>query len=431
MYWFQLWREFKLSIAEIVSVFPDAEIIWYEKDVLLLQNIEQEDILKKASKLWWTIKIFEIIKLHSLDDYLNQIFSYAEFHEWKYRYGLSILWEKQNLKKLLMKVKKFLRAEKISSRFINKDFKNLSSAQIIWEKLVERGSDFTLISLPLSTKDGTGGQMFHRNISTKIKTIFYLGKTLWIQDIAAYSQRDYAKSRDMQVGMLPPKLSQIMINLASSPLLIKEGVGIIYDPFVWLWTILIEAQLMWFTGIYGSDLNEKMVELAQKNVFNNSPSLQGRGLGGGIEKLNAKFIHEASFWEEVKDWIIVTEWYLWEVMTKKNISKERILEQAKGLLKIYEAFFENLQKWCFNWIIVISFPFWEMPHPLASSLAWRRKATKYFYFEEIYEVLEKYCEILPYFSEVLDIQTTKSWSLLYKREKQLVGREIFRLKIKS
>jgi len=44
----------------------------------------------------------------------------------------------------------------------------------------------------------------------------------------------------MQVGMLPPKLSQMMINLSSSPLPLGEGLGVrakeinnvIYDPFV-------------------------------------------------------------------------------------------------------------------------------------------------------------------------------------------------------
>ncbi|MGB2111367.1 MAG: hypothetical protein ACPHY8_06160 [Patescibacteria group bacterium] len=42
----------------------------------------------------------------------------------------------------------------------------------------------------------------------------YFGASIWVQDIYAYSKRDYSKDRDMQVGMLPPKLSQMMINLS-------------------------------------------------------------------------------------------------------------------------------------------------------------------------------------------------------------------------
>jgi tRNA G10 N-methylase Trm11 len=63
--------------------------------------------------------------------------------------------------------------------------------------------------------------------------------TIACQDIDAYTKRDTSKSRDMVVGMMPPKLAQIMINLATEGR--KE---IIYDPFCGLGTILIEAANM-------------------------------------------------------------------------------------------------------------------------------------------------------------------------------------------
>ncbi len=388
MFWFQLGREFKLSIAEILAVFSDATIVTHDTDILIIElktwNNEQlwKDILEKANMLWGSIKIMEISELNSTS-FEQRVFDLAEFHEWKFQYWVTSLWKKQNLKSLLMWIKKTLRAEKISSRFVNKDFKSLSSAQIIWEKLIKRGTDFSLISIDWNE---------------------YFWKSIWVQDIYSYSKRDYAKSRDMQVGMLPPKLSQMMINLAWA---YSDTSSSIYDPFVWLWTILIEAGLIWYKKLYWSDLSERMVETSSTNVKN-----------AQIEKLNAKFVHEASFWDDVKDWTIVTEWFLWEVMTKKNISKERIWEQKQSLIKLYSAFFENLKKWEFSWTLVISFPFWE--------IRW-----KYYYFDEIYSIVEKYCDILPYFPQDLDIKATKMWSLLYKREKQLVGREIFRLEIKS
>jgi hypothetical protein len=37
---------------------------------------------------------------------------------------------------------------------------------------------------------------------------------IFIQDIDAYSARDTGKTRDMEVGMLPPKLAQMMLSLA-------------------------------------------------------------------------------------------------------------------------------------------------------------------------------------------------------------------------
>lgn len=272
----------------------------------------------------------------------------------------------------------------ISSRFVNKDFKSLSSAQIIGENLVKRETDFTLIT----KKENT-----------------WFGKTVWVQDINEYSKRDYAKSRDMQIWMLPPKLSQMMINISKYSN--KKNESTIYDPFVWLGTILIEAKRMWFKHLYWSDLNETMVEKAKINVENNWV----------FEKLNAKFINEVSFWDKIKNELIVTEWYLWEIMTQKNISIERIKNQREALLKIYSAFFESLKKGNFTGILVISFPYWEMK--------WKN-----YYFKEVYSIVDEYCDIVPYFQGNIWITATKEGSLLYKREKQLVGREIFTLKIK-
>ena len=135
-----------------------------------------------------------------------------------------IFWNKKSLKNELNNIKKTLKQNEISSRFVNKDFKNLSSAQILWEKLDIKKTDFNTIC--------TDNEV-------------YTWTTIWIQDINAYSKRDYGKSRDMQIGMLPPKLSQIMINIS--------GGKNIYDPFCGLGTILIESQYMWNTEIYGSD----------------------------------------------------------------------------------------------------------------------------------------------------------------------------------
>ena len=104
-------------------------------------------------------------------------------------------------------------------------------------------------------------------------------------------------------------------------------------------------------------------------------------------------------------------------MTQKNINLDRISIQRKNLSKLYEKFFSGLKTIWFDWIVVICFPFWDFK--------W-----KYLYFEEIYDILNNYCEILPLFPSEFDFKETKSGSLLYKRQKQLVWREIFKLSIK-
>lgn len=383
MYGFLLGREFRISVAEIISVFPNIQTIYQNKQVLIADNIDEEEILSKAKNLWGTIKIISLdIANQSIEELIHQNAPY----EGKYHYALSVFWEKQSLKDILLKVKKRLKADKISSRFTNKDFKNLTSAQIIWENLVRKKSDYNYIN--------TGEKS-------------YFWRTIWVQDIYAYSKRDYDKTRDMQVGMLPPKLSQMMINLS--------GGKTIYDPFVWLGTVLIESLHMGNKKIFGSDLSDQMVKTSKQNCEEVSDELFLNATIG-IEKLNAKFIHESSYFDHWVD-AIVSEWYLGEVMTKKNISLERIQKQQESLTKIYEPFFAGLQKVGYKWTIVISFPFWDLKG-------------KYNYFNEIYPILGKYCEILPFFPADYEIQASKSGSLLYKRDSQLVGREIFKLKIK-
>ena len=401
---FQLWREYKLSIAEIYSIFPSGKIEFYTTEILLISGISKEKLIQIAPHMWGVIKFIEI--LPSTSPVQDTLVSIASAQEWKFKYGLSIFWKKIDLKKQLTTIKSALKKENISSRFVNKDFKNLSSSQILWEKLVQKGTDFSLIHSPLANKEES--------------ELAYLGATLWVQNIYSYSQRDWGKWRDMQVGMLPPKLSQIMINL-SSPLLAGEGLGVrskkIYDPFVWLGTILIESLHMWNTHVYGSDISDAMVEVSEKNIAQTIEQNSFDNTEYHIEKLNAKFIEESEILKNNSNIHIVTEWYLGEIMTQKNISLERIEKQQESLLKIYEAFFAGLKKINFIGNIVISFPFWD--------IKW-----KYIYFTDVYNVLSKYCTVCQILPENIWLEPTKSWSLLYKREKQLVGREIFKLTIK-
>lgn len=409
-YWFQLWREWKLSIAELLAVFPESEILFSGNSILILGNISKENVEKNFYKLWWSIKAFECNFFGNIEEIYEKILEIWKLEEWKFKYSINLFGEKNiSLTSILKKTKNLLKNKNISARYFNKDDgKNLSSAQIIWNSILKKGFDFNIVN---------------------IWDVFYFWKTFEIQDINAYSKRDFSKNRDMQIGMLPPKLCQIMINIWINPPLIplkkgenwsetKVGGLYIYDPFVWLGTVLIEALNMWIKNVFGSDLNEKMVEESAKNLkyFIEKNNLQNTKYK--TEKLNAKFINESSILKENKIDLIVSEWYLWEIMTKKNISLERIKKQKESLILIHKAFFENLSKINFDWKIVICFPFWE--------LNW-----KYIYFSEVLEVLEKYCKIEKMFENPDFDLSSKTWSLLYKREKQLVWREIYKLSIKK
>jgi len=65
----------------------------------------------------------------------------------------------------------------------------------------------------------------------------------------------------MVVGMMPPKLVQMMINISTTP---KNSA--IYDPFCGLGTTLIEAANMGYTSLFGSDISKEMVQSSQKSL---------------------------------------------------------------------------------------------------------------------------------------------------------------------
>lgn len=99
-----------------------------------------------------------------------------------------------------------------------------------------------------------------------------------VQNITAYTRRDRNRpKRDAFVGMLPPKLAQIMINLATGVNAQESGNSQlphtprptqhlnILDPFCGTGTVLQESLLRSF-HVYGSDLSQKMVDYSRENL---------------------------------------------------------------------------------------------------------------------------------------------------------------------
>jgi tRNA G10 N-methylase Trm11 len=92
----------------------------------------------------------------------------------------------------------------------------------------------------------------------------FLAQTVAIQDIDSYTVRDRDRpKRDSRVGMLPPKLAQIIINLAAAQTA-PEGKTVL-DPFCGTGVVLQEAELMGFNA-YGSDLEPRMIDYSAHNL---------------------------------------------------------------------------------------------------------------------------------------------------------------------
>jgi tRNA G10 N-methylase Trm11 len=126
--------------------------------------------------------------------------------EGKYTFALGSYGVEYRSSDIGLRIKKTLSESGISARLSNIENKNIVSAVWKRDKLGRSRGEYNLIH---------------------IKGVYYLGVTLACQDIDAYTRRDLGKSRDMIVGMMPPKLVQIMINLGSS----GDYSGGLYDPF--------------------------------------------------------------------------------------------------------------------------------------------------------------------------------------------------------
>jgi tRNA G10 N-methylase Trm11 len=222
----------ELSKMELRSVFKE-EIVFQSEWVTEIKTDRVID-QKVMDILGGCIKICEIFETDPVQLLID------EAKTEKIVFGLSQYGGHDRISDLLLDFKKSIKEQGRNARFMNKDFKNISSGQLNKSKLIEKGVDLV--------------RSFHDGREIWAKTIVF-------QDIDNYSKRDYEKpKRDMKVGMMPPKLCQMMINFSES----EKSVAI-YDPFCGLGSVLMEAMLM-DHDVIGSDIKGRMIHSTEINL---------------------------------------------------------------------------------------------------------------------------------------------------------------------
>lgn len=224
-----------------------------------------------------------------------------------------------------------------------------------------------------------------------------------VQDIDAYTERDRARpARDAKVGMLPPKLAQILINLCGD----KPEASTLLDPFCGTGVVLQEAALMRY-NVIGSDLSERMVEYTKRN------------LGWASEKYNIPKLEEAhvvqgdatSFkWPEKVD-LVACETYLGQPMSQPpaEIKLKQEKQECRGIIL---GFLKNLADQIETETpVVIAVPAWLRP-------------------DGYYSRLNLLDEIKNLRYNVVSFKNLEQKDLLYHREGQVVAREIIVLRKK-
>ena len=225
-----------MSYAELQRVQPDAKI--HSKDTATFNS-------DPSPSLGGTVKIGKVVdELHHADKNPSEALvsnadKYVPKTDEKVSIGVSVVGGKiSSYKEVCFQIKKELRKHGYRPRIVLGKNQTLTSAQVIHNKLYNHpNAEFLLCIGDKST---------------------LIAKTCWVQDIDSYSKRDMERPcRDMQTGMLPPKLAQIMINLA--------GGDFVYDPFCGSGVILQEALLM-NKRAGGSDIQRKMVDCTKRNL---------------------------------------------------------------------------------------------------------------------------------------------------------------------
>jgi len=253
-YFFILGTNTALSVAELAAVLDLKKVSLLANDFLVWETtteINPENLIKR---LGGTIKIgvikeeIEIVNNFNEESLLSSLGELAKIkkyqsREGKFNFGFSDYGKFQfNKQNLGLKLKKYLSQNEISSRLVTSREKTLSSVVVEQNKLLSRGIEFVLC-----------------RSDRKV----LIGETLAVQPFKDLSRRDYGRpARDDQSGMIPPKLAQIMINLAQ----VNNLEEVIVDPFCGSGTILSEAMLAGYKNLFGSDLSPKAIDDTYKNT---------------------------------------------------------------------------------------------------------------------------------------------------------------------
>lgn len=258
-----LGRQPALGLAELESLLG-SELITPIGHSGALIDIERDKL--PLSRLGGTVKMAKLLTTldtnswQDIEDYLrSSLPHHLEYiPQGKIKLGLSTYGLDANpdqINRTTLSLKNVIKKSGRSARIISNKSQDLNTAQVI------HGGLLTAVGIELVIiRDGSN-------------TI--LAQTFWVQDIDAYAERDQKRpKRDARVGMLPPKLAQIIINLAIGKLESENGSSLVsnpklqitvLDPFCGTGVILQEALLMGYS-VYGSDIDQRMVEYTTINI---------------------------------------------------------------------------------------------------------------------------------------------------------------------
>ncbi|MBU1705421.1 hypothetical protein KKG19_01675, partial [Patescibacteria group bacterium] len=297
-------------------------------DVLLFEFVNEPiDLLEIQERLAGIVKVGEIIDRIELNHQnLRPVLAQKLFDglktsktDKKLKFGISIYGEgnrklAKDRQKIGLTLKTLLKDQGLSVRYVDSREPVLSSVIVKTNKLIESGAEFVLLVVDKE---------------------LLIGSTKAVQDFKAWSNRDYGRpARDAKSGMLPPKLARMMVNLSGT----EPAETVLFDPFCGSGTVLMEASLMGYKGLIGSDASEKAITASEENLK------WLRNLYSGYEDKSELHVSPA---QEVDKFLqdnveaIVSETSLGPPL-KGNETRMQIESNIRDLMSMYLPSFETL-----------------------------------------------------------------------------------------
>lgn len=273
-----LGRQPKLGLAELESLYGSDNVAPVGDAAALLHIAPCSidfDRLGGAIRLCKMLTELDTTNWKQIEKFLVQVSpgQAAKMPEGKMHLGFSVYGLSVSPQQLLatgLTLKKAIQKTGRSVRLVPNKTAELNTAQVIhnkvaspngWELIFVRSGDKTLVA-----------------------------QTVFVQDIDSYSERDFGRpKRDSRVGMLPPKLAQTIINLATGPnefTAIKDQLSndmicmppedvqkmhnerrstTLLDPFCGTGVVLQEALLIGYS-VTGTDIEPRMIDYTRQNL---------------------------------------------------------------------------------------------------------------------------------------------------------------------
>ncbi|MFH0863667.1 MAG: methyltransferase domain-containing protein [Candidatus Gottesmanbacteria bacterium] len=321
-YLFVLGRTSDLCRAELEAVLKRNKINYQVKyasvDFLRIATKTEIDFKRLMGQLGGCIKIALVINNKQIGDEKEIIDLIS-----------SKLLEKGNSKKIIFGLSSYGKFNQISIPNISGKIKDELLKHNLNSRFILPRNEPSLSSVVIAKQKVSEFILFKENDAS------YIAQTLIVQDFEQWGKRDFERPRvDPHRGMLPPKVSRMMVNLGSSEQTADSSLTIL-DPFCGVGTILMEAMMMG-NNITGNDFDKESINKTRDNLIWLIANYQLPATDYQLHSLDATHISEIIPSETID--AIITEPYLGPVIDtdkQKYIKIEKLKNIILGLDKLY------------------------------------------------------------------------------------------------